>query len=391
VLFHSFAIQMNLISPLWFAIRVFRQMREQDGTGSIINISSGAGHPAGAPTLVSYGAAKAGLNHMTRSLAEEWGPTARVNCLALGPTMTDNFRSFVLPKDDPDGEKYFATSRSPGRRARRGGPHVRVPVLVAQPTSSTAPPSRSTAGCCPACSTRRAQDHHGPAMKSVIQFSTGNVGRHALQMIIERPDLRLVGLHAHGMDKVGRDAAELCGLDEPTGILATDDIDALVALEADCVLYTSQAEMRPQQAIAEISRFLRTGTNVVGTSMVWLVAPHQADHWMRDPLSKACHAGGTSLYINGVDPGFSGDSLVYTALTLAGRATAVTVSEICDYGSYDDAEFTGVSFGFGTTPDHTPIMFAPGCWPRCGVVRSGRWPTFSTSHSTRSASATKAG
>ena len=107
VLFHQFAIQMNLISPLWFAIRVFRQMRDQEGAGSIINISSGAGHPAGSPTLVSYGAAKSGLNHMTRSLAEEWGPHARVNCLALGPTMTDNFKSFVLPKDDPTGERYF--------------------------------------------------------------------------------------------------------------------------------------------------------------------------------------------------------------------------------------------------------------------------------------------
>lgn len=197
-------------------------------------------------------------------------------------------------------------------------------------------------------------------MKNVIQFSTGNVGRHALRLIIERPDLRLVGMHAHAADKVGRDAAELCGLDQPTGILATDDIDALVALGADCVVYTSQAEMRPQQAIEEISRFLRAGTNVVGTSMVWLVAPHQADAWMREPLAKACQIGGTSLYVNGVDPGFSGDSLVYTALTLAGRATAITVSEICDYGSYDDAEFTGVSFGFGATPDHTPIMFAPG-------------------------------
>ncbi|OBA87392.1 oxidoreductase [Mycobacteriaceae bacterium 1482268.1] len=106
-LFHAFAIQMNLVSPLWFALRVYRQMREQDGVGSIINISSGAGHPAGSPTLVSYGAAKAGLNHLTRSLAEEWGPHARVNALALGPTMTENFRSFVLPKDDPQGEQYF--------------------------------------------------------------------------------------------------------------------------------------------------------------------------------------------------------------------------------------------------------------------------------------------
>src|SRR6476646_1641132 len=107
VLFHAFAVQMNLISPLWFAVRVYRQMKRQDGTGCIINISSGAGHPAGSPTLVSYGAAKSGLNHLTRSLAEEWGPTARVNCLALGPTMTDNFKAFVMPPDDPTGKEYF--------------------------------------------------------------------------------------------------------------------------------------------------------------------------------------------------------------------------------------------------------------------------------------------
>jgi NAD(P)-dependent dehydrogenase (short-subunit alcohol dehydrogenase family) len=105
VLFHSFAIQMNVISPLWFAIRVYRRMRDQDGSGTIVNISSGAGHPARSPTLVSYGAAKAGLNHLTRSLAEEWGPRVRVNCLALGPTMTEKFPQF----------------RAAARRPRRGG------------------------------------------------------------------------------------------------------------------------------------------------------------------------------------------------------------------------------------------------------------------------------
>jgi NAD(P)-dependent dehydrogenase (short-subunit alcohol dehydrogenase family) len=106
-LFHAFAVQNNLISPLWFAIRAYRAMATQDGTGSIVNISSGASHPAGSPTLVSYGAAKSGLNHITRSLAEEWGPKVRVNCLALGATMTDNFQSFVLPDDDPAGVTYF--------------------------------------------------------------------------------------------------------------------------------------------------------------------------------------------------------------------------------------------------------------------------------------------
>ncbi len=128
-LFHAFAVQMNLISPLWFAIRAYRQMRTQDGKGCIINISSGAGHPAGSPTLVSYGAAKSGLNHLTRSLAEEWGPRVRVNCIALGPTMTENFRSFVLPKDDPTGAKYFAAV--PLRRAGEPAEVGRVCVFLA--------------------------------------------------------------------------------------------------------------------------------------------------------------------------------------------------------------------------------------------------------------------
>jgi len=123
-LFHAFAIQMNLVSPLWFALRVARQMLTQDGkregarseakpsedrtsAGSIVNISSGASHSAGAPTLVSYGAAKSGMNHMTKSLAQEWGPRIRVNFLSLGPTTTENFRRIVLGKDDPDGAEYF--------------------------------------------------------------------------------------------------------------------------------------------------------------------------------------------------------------------------------------------------------------------------------------------
>lgn len=194
----------------------------------------------------------------------------------------------------------------------------------------------------------------------VIQFSTGNVGHHALRSLITRPDLELVGVHAAGSDKIGRDAAELCGLTEPTGIVATDDVDALVALGADCVVYTSQAETRPQDAITEISAFLAAGTNVVATSLVWLVYPPHADAWIREPLEAACRAGGTTMYVNGIDPGFSGDLLPLAALSLTARAETILVQEICDYGTYDDAEFTGASFGFGTTPDVVPMLFIPG-------------------------------
>ena len=66
------------------------------------------------------------------------------------------------------------------------------------------------------------------------------------------------------------------------------------------------------------------------------------------------------MYVNGIDPGFSGDMLAFAALGLSTRADTVLVQEICDYGSYDDAEFTGVGMGFGADPDDTPMMFLPG-------------------------------
>jgi len=194
----------------------------------------------------------------------------------------------------------------------------------------------------------------------VIQYSTGNVGREALRSVIQRPGLDLVGVHATSANKVGRDAAELCGLGEPTGIVATDDLDTLVALHADCIVYTSQAETRPHEAVKELSAFLAAGTNVVGTSLVWMVYPPHADSWLRNALQTACEAGGSTMYVNGIDPGFSGDLLPLAALSLTERAESILVQEIFDYGSYDDAEFTGAAFGFGTTPDVVPMLFLPG-------------------------------
>jgi hypothetical protein len=194
----------------------------------------------------------------------------------------------------------------------------------------------------------------------VVQFATGHVGRHSLRAIVERPDLELIGVHAASPEKIGRDAAELCGLETPTGVLATDDVDSLVELRADCVVYTSQAETRPDSALEELTAFLAAGTNVVGTSLVWLVYPPHADAWLRDPLERACSEGASTMYVNGIDPGFSGDLLPLAALSLVDRADHILVQEICDYGTYDDAEFTGASFGFGMPADHVPVLFLPG-------------------------------
>jgi 2,4-diaminopentanoate dehydrogenase len=127
------------------------------------------------------------------------------------------------------------------------------------------------------------------------------------------------------------------------------------------VVYTAQAETRPMEAIEQMSKILEAGINVVGSSMVWLVTPGQADDWLRVPLEQACEAGNSSLYVNGVDPGYSGDTEVHSALSLVTRATSITVQEIFDYANYDDYEFTGKSMGFGMTAEgDIPMLFLPG-------------------------------
>ena len=67
----------------------------------------------------------------------------------------------------------------------------------------------------------------------VVQWSTGNVGRHAIAGIAARPELELVGLWVSNPDKVGVDAGTLAGLGRELGVAATDDAEALLALRPD--------------------------------------------------------------------------------------------------------------------------------------------------------------
>ena len=194
----------------------------------------------------------------------------------------------------------------------------------------------------------------------VIQWSTGNVGFHSLRHLIRHPELELVGVHAHSPAKIGKDAAELAGLSDATGVIATNDVDALLALKPDAVVYTVKGETRPQEVIPELERILSAGVNVVSTAMIFLIYPPFASDRMREPLEKACEQGGSTFFVSGIDPGFSGDVLPLSALQLAGEVEEVRVQELVDYSTYEDPDFTGVTFGFGRPADYTPPLSIPG-------------------------------
>lgn len=193
----------------------------------------------------------------------------------------------------------------------------------------------------------------------VIQWSTGNAGRNAVRGIVRHPDLELVGLHAHSAEKRGKDAAELCDLDEPTGVVATDDVDALLSLGADCVVYTAQGETRIRETIEDLSRILRSGVNVVNTSLVSLCYPDFSPK-LRDTLQAACEAGGTTFYTSGFDPGWSGDVIPLALASTCDRVDSIRVTECMDYSTYEDPGFTGVFFGFGRPLDYRAPLLQPG-------------------------------
>jgi hypothetical protein len=129
----------------------------------------------------------------------------------------------------------------------------------------------------------------------VVQWATGNIGQRALRAVLDRDAFDLVGVHAFSPDKVGQDAGVLAGV-APVGVLATDDVDALISEAPDCVIYTPHFI-----DYALVDRMLRAGINVVTTGD-FLTGTHHPQE--RAQLEAAAVEGGATFLGTGFEPGF---------------------------------------------------------------------------------------
>jgi hypothetical protein len=185
----------------------------------------------------------------------------------------------------------------------------------------------------------------------VVQWTTGNVGQRSVRAVVAHPDLELVGCYAWSPDKVGRDAGELCGID-PVGVLATDDVDALLALRPDCVVYNPM-----WQDVDELVRILEAGVNVVSTAAFINGRGLGAGG---ERIAEACRRGGSSMFGTGISPGFVELIAIATA-GICDRIDKVTVDEASDTTLYDSPA-TELPAGFGRPIDDPdlPGMAAEG-------------------------------
>ena len=195
----------------------------------------------------------------------------------------------------------------------------------------------------------------------VAHGGTGMTGREALRGIINDPALELVGVLVSTPGKVGADAGSLCGLPD-TGLLATDDADAIIALKPDCFCYCGTAVRRDDQAVEDMARLLRSGINVVTISTIPMVYPPAAPRNWRDLIEKACQEGHSSFYATGSEPGVASLNIPTALLAGAGQVDNYCMDEYAlglDQ-TYPIWDVLHESMGFGKPEGHVPARIASG-------------------------------
>jgi 2,4-diaminopentanoate dehydrogenase len=193
----------------------------------------------------------------------------------------------------------------------------------------------------------------------VVHFGTGFSGIHALRGIINHPELELVGLVVHSDEKAGRDAGELAGLD-PIGVLATQDIDAAIAIPADAFCYMATTQGRLKVAVGELTRILESGKNVATTSFGMLINPAMTRPDVLASLQAAAAAGDATLYSTGIDPGFFSDLLPVILTGCSQRIDSIRVYELAVYESGHQSDQVAFEIcAFGQPMETVPPMVDP--------------------------------
>jgi 4-hydroxy-tetrahydrodipicolinate reductase len=192
----------------------------------------------------------------------------------------------------------------------------------------------------------------------VVHAGTGPVGLAALDGILNHPELELAGMFVQSPEKIGKDAGSFVAR-SPTGVITTNDWDALVALKADCLSYHANSIGREVEAANDVCRFLEAGTNAVTTSVfAWAYPPDVPPDFAK--VHDACAKGRSSAFFSGSDPGWGTTDLALAALAMADKVDFIRVGRYGYWGGWGAEYVCRYYYGFGQPPDFTPMLISGG-------------------------------
>jgi hypothetical protein len=164
-----------------------------------------------------------------------------------------------------------------------------------------------------------------------------------VKAILDGGDLELAGARVYSDAKNGADIGTLVGRD-PIGVAATTDVDAILALDADCVLYAPRTAR-----VDDVCALLASGKNVATTAFMF--HPRRMNPADRDKVLAACEAGSSSVHGSGLNPGNLSGVLPLALSGMSRTVERVTLQERADWSVYESTGITFDNMAFGEPVD----------------------------------------
>lgn len=180
----------------------------------------------------------------------------------------------------------------------------------------------------------------------VIVWGPGKMGSYAMYYFINSKEFELVGVRGYMKNEVGVDAGTFLGLD-PVGVIMTDNEDEVLALDADCVLYTSHEDPN-YKTDADFIKILGAGKNVV-TTLPYHNMQNFRDQEVVKQFEELCEKNNVSFYAGGVDPDLISGRML---LSMAGACSDIKQAVITEVWDVSNGAKPALEFlGYGKTVD----------------------------------------
>jgi 4-hydroxy-tetrahydrodipicolinate reductase len=186
----------------------------------------------------------------------------------------------------------------------------------------------------------------------VIVWGPGGIGRACLKQLVKRDDCEIVGVLAYSPEKNGKDVGELIGQD-PIGVTATTDQEAILALDADVVLYTAMLPFDMPAMEDVIISCLESGKNVINAAGFHYAHNHTAEYV--EKFEAACRKGGVSLHGSGENPGFWFERLALTLTGVTNEVDTLYLHGFCDISTSGSQPETLAGLSIGASADQATL------------------------------------
>lgn len=193
----------------------------------------------------------------------------------------------------------------------------------------------------------------------VIVWGPGRMGSIAIWETVNSPAFELVGVRVYSEDKAGKDAGELVGM-KATGVTATNNVEEVLSLQCDCVIYTAHDE-GTYHTDDEILQILASGKNIV-TPLPYQNAQFYRDPAFLDRLRMACDEGKSTFYADGIDPHLVPNRILLGLTNGCAEVRSIKLQENWDCSEAEPGPLQYI--GFGRPPEEAEKIEVSQVMPR---------------------------